>query len=750
VSSPIPIHNRNRHKQRTYLYWKRRKQQRHAILSSIITLGYDNRPHAEIQIDGQKLVGLLDSGSSISVLGRNCMSTIKGLGLALKPISRSIRTADGSSNSMVGFVDANVVYENQSRLIRFYLVPTLQHNLYLGIDFWRSFNVAPNIVSCCDLSTMELPETARFPYHHLSAEQQAEVDAVKKLFLSYETNGLGRTSVIEHKIDVGDAAPIKQRHYSVSPVILNQIYEIVDRMIQLDVIEESTSSWSSPVILVKKANGQNRLCLDPRKVNNVTIKDAYPLPLIDGLLGRLHETKFITSIDLKDAFWQIPLAPDSRDKTTFSVPGRPLYQFKVMPFGLCNAPQTMCRLMDKVIPHRLHDRIFVYLDDLLIISATYEEHIKLLSEVAELLRKANLTINVQKSKFLMREIRYLGYIVGEHGLSPDPHKVAAIKEFPTPTSVKQIRRLLGMAGWYRRFIPNFATVTEPLTNLTRKNSRFTWNESAQQAFNTLRNLLTSAPVLRNPDYTQPFIIRCDASSVGIGGVLMQKSRDGHEHPIAYMSQKLNTAQRNYTVTELECLAAVVSIKKFRPYIEGYDFTVITDHASLQWLMANKDLKSRLIRWSLQLQGYRFTIQHVRGSENVVADALSRVNCDSIAELSTDAQTLSRQLNLEDPAFDNETYVTFRDAISQNPNDYPNLRVLNNRIYIRLDPRPRESLTDLPAWKLWLPEQLRSQILRTEHDAPTASHGGVSKTLERIRRFYYWPRMRKEISDHVGA
>lgn len=281
-------------------------------------------------------------------------------------------------------------------------------------------------------------------------------------------------------------------------------------------------------------------------------------------------------------------------KTAFTIPGRPLYQFTRMPFGLCNAAQTMCRLMDLAIPSELQDRVFVYIDDLLIVSPDFNTHLERLEIVAKSLRSANLTINVEKSVFCMRSIRYLGHIVGNGEIRPDPERVQCIANYTRPNTVKEVRRFLGMAGWYQRYINNYAAVASPLTDLLKKSDRFTWTSEAQHAFQQLKDNLTTAPVLTHPDFSKKFFIQCDASLTGVGGVLFQM-KDGSEHPIAFMSKKLNSAQKNYSVTELECLAAVLSIQRFRSYFEGMPFTVITDHASLKWLMGQKDLSGRLAR-----------------------------------------------------------------------------------------------------------------------------------------------------------
>lgn len=420
-----------------------------AVLADVSTgISSDSRPYATVAIGGRHLVGLLDSGASISCFGRNGEERVKELGLQMKTVSQSnVTTADGSPQRIHGLVEVEVEYSGKTKRMRLYLIPSLAQDLYLGIDFWQEFGLAPVMVGELDgvqgsgLETIPDPLT-----HDLSPDQSRILESVKSEFPSSELQGLGRTTVLKHQIDVGTTSPIKQRHHFVSPAIQSILNAEVDSMLARGIIEESRSAWSSPVLVVKKSNGKMRFCLDCRAVNKVTVKDAYPMPLIDGILANLHETTFISSIDLKDAFWQIELEGASRDKTAFTVPGRPLYQFKRMPFGLCNAPQTMCRLMDKVIPQELRDFVFVYIDDLLVVSQSFDAHVDRLKVVARCLREANLTINVTKSKFCMKEIRYLGHIVGNGTIKPDPGKVDAITHFPVPRNIRQVRSFLGMCG----------------------------------------------------------------------------------------------------------------------------------------------------------------------------------------------------------------------------------------------------------------------------------------------------------------
>lgn len=433
----------------------------------------------------------------------------------------------------------------------------------------------------------------------------------------------------------------------------------------------------------------------------------------------------------------------SKPKTAFTIPNRPLYQFTRMPFGLCNAPQTMCRLMDIVIPYYMKSHVFVYLDDLLIMSQSFEEHLKHLQDVAIQLRKAGLTINVKKSSFAIPRVKYLGYIVGEGSLRVDPDKVGAIADFPIPVNVRKLRQFMGMVGWYRRFIDDFATVTFPLTELLCKKKSFVWSKEAQAAFDSLKNMLCTAPVLVSADFSRPFIVQCDASTVGVGAVLAQEDVEGNERPISYMSQKLTKTQRNYTITELECLAVVLAVQKFRAYIEGHEFKVVTDHASLKWLMRQSDLSGRLARWALKLQAFEFSIEHRKGRDNIVPDALSRVFEGDVCGVDIEVTPL---IDLDDEAFSSEEYVKWRKDISES--QFPDFRIDERYIY-RRDKFSVGDDCDGNSWKLLIPTRLREGVIRVAHDIPNAAHGGIAKTVERIRRNFYWPKMVRDVKEYVA-
>lgn len=669
-------------------------------------------------------------------MGSGGLEFLKEISVNIIPFHASVHTANGSSVPIIGRIKCQISFQGVERSLIIFVAPKLTQKLYLGSNFFDIFNLWPSCIS--ELNSSDFVEDDNS--HSLSSEELFTLKSIVQEFPSFENRGLGKTTLVEHIIDTGNSEPVKQRHYPYSPAVQKLVFEEVERMLRMGVVEKTNSPWNSPVCLVRKP-GKNRLCLDSRKVNALTVKDAYPLPHIEGLLSRLEDTHYISSVDLKDAFWQVPLEFNSRPKTAFTIPGMGHFQFTRMPFGLCNAPQTLSRLMDRIFPHELRSNIFIYLDDLLIVSKELSTHFDLLKITAQKLSEANLTINVKKSHFCFKSLRYLGYIVGGGQLRTDPDKVKSVAEFPLPTSRKQVRRFLGMTGWYRRFIPNYANLAAPLTDTLKKSPKFNVNEEAVLAFKFLKNALISAPILSNPDFAKPFYIQCDASTSGVGGVLYQIDNDGNENVLYYYSQKLNSAQKNYSITELECMAAIICVKKFRPFIEMQDFTIITDHASLKWLMDQKELSGRLARWSLKLQSFiPFKIEHRKGSENVVPDALSRMF--EVDSLNLEETSLLSTVDLTDPAFSSQEYLDLISTVEKFSTKLPDLTVVDNLVYKKTF--PAENAVNINLWKLWIPSSLTEELIKKMHDPPQVSHGGRQKTLFRLREWFYWPGMVRQV------
>jgi hypothetical protein len=334
--------------------------------------------------------------------------------------------------------------------------------------------------------------------------------------------------------------------------------EMVTNMLSRGVIQPSNSPWSSPVVIVAKKDGSKRFCVDYRKLNAITKTDAYPLPRIDDALDVLAGMKYFASLDLLSGYWQVKMSDDSVEKTAFCTPDG-LFEFTVMPFGLCNAPGTFQRLMESVLSGLIPEKCLLYIDDILVVGRTFEEHLQNLREVLTRLREAGLRLKPRKCHLCQRKVKYLGYIVSADGISADPEKVAAVKDFPTPLDLKSLRSFLGLASYYRRFIPCFSSMGQPLYALTRKDAPFVWTGSCEEAFRRLKNLLTDAPILSYPDFEKEFFLETDASGTGLGALLTQKQDTGLNQPIAYASRTLQSHERNYGVTELEALGVVWAI-----------------------------------------------------------------------------------------------------------------------------------------------------------------------------------------------
>lgn len=717
----------------------------------------DPRPYVKINInndDNLNLYGLLDSGSAITILGNNSHSFILQSGLTLCVDEKITVTAAGGQKLLsLGYILLPVFFENQFAVIKAYVVPNIEITLILGIDFWNIFNLCPKYLSKTEnlfeidpgLSEITASYIHLHAYENLNEPQKIIADTVVQEFqdISFSIKGLGRTHLIKHHICTGDAIPIRQRYYRMSPDKQKVITEQVDEMLTLDVIEPCESPWSSPVLVVGKKDGKPRFCLDSRKLNSVTKKDAYSLPYVSEILDNLKDARFLSSVDLSKAFWQILINEPDREKTAFYVPGRGTFMFKTTAFGLTNAPATQQRLVDLLFGPEFECKVFAYLDDIIIISQTFEEHVSLLRRVHEKLRMANLTINLDKSQFFRSKLRYLGYVVDAQGLRTDPEKVQAILDYPTPTIKKEVKRFLGTASWYRRFIPNFSTVAGPLNKLTstRKNSPpFQWTDEAEKSFLELKSRLVQAPVLACPNFSHPFEVHTDASSFGVGAMLAQ-TINGVEHPIAYMSRSLSKPEQNYSTTEREALAVLTALEHWRCYLEsGNTFKVFTDHSALKWFMSLSNPTGRLARWGVRLSSFNFEIEHRRGKDNVVPDALSRCTpVDALINTPTSATAA--------PPTEDTWYQKVFTGCQESPINYPNYKVEGGALFRYM--KSKNCLTSEFEWKEVIPKERREQILTTCHAEPTAGHFGVFKTYKRLILQYYWPKMHADVVNFIA-
>ena len=457
---------------------------------------------------------------------------------------------------------------------------------------------------------------------HLPSVQRKELAEVITQYREVFPDVPSKTNLIKHDVDVGDSAPIKQHPYRVSPIKKELLDKEVQYMLKNDIIEESQSNWSSPCILVPKHDGGIRFCTDFRKVNDKTKSDSFPIPRIADCIDQIGNAKFVSTFDMLKGYWQVPLTQRAREISAFVTPSG-LYQYKVMPFGMKNAPATFQRMVNKLV--RDIDGCEGYIDDVVIFSDNWSDHIRQIERFFQIMREAKLTINLMKSEFGKATVKYLGHIVGQGQVRPLDAKIQTIVKYPIPTSRKELARFLGMAGYYRNFCLNFSEIAAPLTNLLSKKVKFVWTDDCQLAFDKVKLLLQKSPVLKSPDYEKPFKLIIDSSDVGTGSVLVQEASDGLDHPVSYFSKKFLKYQKNYSVVEKETLGLVLALEHFDVYLGSTPFKikVYTGHNPLTFLKTMKNKNQRLVRWSLALQEYNLEIQHIPGSENVVADALSR-------------------------------------------------------------------------------------------------------------------------------
>ena len=558
----------------------------------------------------------------------------------------------------------------------------------------------------------------------------------------------------------------------------------IDLMLENDIIQPSASPWASAIVLVKKKDGSRHFCIDYRCLNDVTVKDAYPLPRIDESLDQLAGSKWFSCLDLSAGYWQVEVEPEDRQKTAF-ITRRGLFEFNVMPFGLCNAPATFERLMELVLSG-LHWQIcLIYLDDIIIFGKTFSEMIKNLDMVLERFAQAGLKLKSQKCQLFKKEVDFLGHVINEQGVHTNPQKIECVKNWPLPKNITELRSFLGLCSYYRRFIANFSHVAKPLTRLTEKDQKFNWTTECSEAFDRLKHMLVTAPILAHPDFTKPFILDTDASNHAIGAVLSQKVGN-REKVIAYASRTLSKSERKYCVTRKELLALVYFVKYFRHYLYGQKFTARTDHASLRWLANFKNPEGQVARWLEVLSTFSMTIEHRPGRLHGNADGLSRKPCDK-AERNSMGESLLNNTTQENPSCmhvgsassenqaDNTIDLTalqveddelsvVRSWVEQSvkPNfnsissegyalkslwaQFPCLELRDDLLVRRVEDTDNDTVT----YQALVPRKARRSVLNYCHDLKTSGHLGVSKTVSRVRQKFYWPGLQADVRSYVAG
>ena len=587
---------------------------------------------------------------------------------------------------------------------------------------------------------------------HLTDDQARHIEGViaKYTHLFDETAQLGQVPGIQHQIRMeAHEVPSRTKQWRLPDTSKAIIRQHCDDMILKGVVEPSSSPWLSPVVLVKKKDGKVRFCIDFRIVNTKTIMDAYPMPRIDELIDVLGGSKWFTTLDAKDAYWTIEMDPMDKAKTAFS-DGYRLLQFTRMPFGLISAPSTFMRAINKVLSPVLGRFAIAYLDDVVVYSNTFDEHLTHLHETLTHMQAAGFRLNRKKCTLAAPEIKFLGFRINREGVAPEPEKVASIANMPAPTNVKGVRRFLGMTGFFRRHVPDYAQLAYPLNRLTRKEQKFLWGEKEQAAFDSLKRALCQAPVMRLPDFLKEFELHCDASGLAIGACLMQRDEEGRPHPIAYYSRKLRDAELNYPPIDSEALAVVESVRHFDAYIYGRHFTIYTDHQPLTSVLKRKCSSLRMTRWWNELLSYNYDLKYRQGAINHVPDALSRdIAVIDIMPDREDALTYERVGAAQ--ALDPQ-WTQLRAFLAEG--GPPPARAAGGALLDRFD--MVDNCLTYHRWvdasqryvmQIVIPAALRHEAIRRAHDEPAAGHQSHEKTYFRLRQLYYVPGGYTAVKDY---
>lgn len=531
---------------------------------------------------------------------------------------------------------------------------------------------------------------------------------------------IGRIRMEPAKVNLTSEIPISLRPYRASQKDNIEIKKQIDEMLKHGIIKPSYSPYSSPVTLAqKRGEGKTRLCVDYRKINEICKTDKEPIPRIDGILDQLSQARIFSTLDITSAYWNIALDEKSKEKLAFTC-NFGLYEFQVLPFGYKNSPAKFQRVIRQILNKYQINFALNYFDDIVIFSDNLQEHLEHLKTIFQICEKENIKLKFSKCQFAKNKISFLGYEIGEGTFSPNDVNIETIKKLVPPNNTKQLQRFLGSVNVYNKFIQNYAKLRKPLNNLLKKGVKWVWDDDCQNAYETLKNCLISKPILSiyNPNY--PCSLFVDASGDGIGSVLKQLHPDGNLHPVAYHSRSLRPYEKNYSASELECLAIIDSVDKFHCYLHGTKFTIFTDHAALEWLKSIKHLTGRLFRWSLKLSMYDYTIKYKKGSTNYEADFLSR-------------QPISHFIDKQIKLLDIEEIKEYQQLDNLSNSKF---KKINDVLTIQ-----KKGLT-----KIVIPFSLRLKLMENAHIQ--FGHPGVQKMLQILSPVFYWESIILDISNYV--
>ncbi|KAJ3707739.1 hypothetical protein LUZ61_011444 [Rhynchospora tenuis] len=577
----------------------------------------------------------------------------------------------------------------------------------------------------------QTPETT--PVMSIKSEFQEVVTQYKSVFADPST--LPPKRLVDHQIPLKtDSSPVNLRPYRFSYFQKLEIEKIIEELLKSGYIRPSTSPFASPILLVKKKDQTWRMCVDYRQLNECTVKNKFPIPIIDDLLDELKGAVIFSKIDLKSGYHQIRMSDPDIYKTAFRTHlGH--YEFTVMPFGLTNAPATFQSLMNSIFQPYLRKFILVFFDDILIYSSSVHEHVQHLALTLQLLQQNHLFAKLSKCVIGTDKVEYLGHIITKEGVATDPEKVQAMVTWPVPKSVKQLRGFLGLTGYYRKFVHNYGIIAKPLTDLLKKDA-FRWTSEAQSAFTDLKTAMSAAPVLGLPDFTQPFILETDACQSGIGAVLMQGRR-----PLAFFSKGLGIKNQSLSTYEKELLALVTAVTKWRHYLLGGPFIIRTDHISLKHLLEQRINTAMQHRSLSKLLGLQYTIEYKKGANNLVADALSRREAveGAQSEVCMVSEIISQWVHELHSSYSGDEWIQqLKKQLQEGHHDHHKLSEYQGLLRYK----GRLCVGQAGGW--------RTQLLHELHNSNLGGHSGILATYKRLKSLFYWPSMKQFVIDHIKS
>lgn len=559
---------------------------------------------------------------------------------------------------------------------------------------------------------------------------------------AFNLSELGATSVGEMEINLNDNEPVVYRPYRLAVKEKEVVRDMVSELLDHSIVRPSTSPYASPIVLVRKKTGEYRLCIDYRALNKRTVKENYPMPLIDDQLDVLAGHQFYTTLDLASGYYQIPIREEDKQKTAFVTPDGH-FEFNRMPFGLANAPATFQRIMNQVLGSLRHKEALAYLDDVIVPSKDFSEGMARLEHILQLFLDAGLTLKLSKCVFFGEIVDYLGFEISKDGIRPGSRKIEAVEKFPVPENQHNVRQFLGLASFFRRFIPGFSIIAKPLTNLLKKDAVWIWSAEQENAFRSLQQKLVQKPTLALYCPQAETELHTDACKLGVGGILLQRDENGMFRPVAYFSRQTTPEEQNYCSYDLETLAVVAALQKFRVYLIGVPFKIVTDCNSLRATFQKRDMIPRVARWWEQMQEFDFGIEYRAGKSMAHVDALSRNPISKIPQNAHNILIVS----------ENNWLVTVQGADSEvqriigilkDPNFYDIVDIKNN--YKLKDGKLFRITEQGDRWVV--PKGVRWQVVKQNHD--DIGHFATDKTLEKVKATYWFPKMRVFVEKYVKS